>query len=316
MALPEQIPPQTLPLTYQDANGNYVIDMHWYLFLYGLWSQIAAQAAGSAVFDPGVAMAMADTDVAQVSADVAQVSANAAQAAATQALSETSALRAPSYVTLATSATLANERVLTGGTSNNIVITDGGPGSTVTVALTPDITGSALAMTIQPATPDASNSGGILTLQGALASGAGTVGGSVSVIGGDGPTGGFINLGGGNATGTVGDGGDFFMNAGIAGSVSGVPGSMFFAPGYGSGAGGSIRFTSGTNGTNVIHITDNGVSDQMGFFRATPVVQPTTATTSATFVANAGAAVNVASTFDGYKIDQVVKALRNLGLLA
>lgn len=53
-----------------------------------------------------------------------------------------------------------------------------------------------------------------------------------------------------------------------------------------------------------------------GFFGATPVAQPTTAGTAATFVANSGTAVNDASTFDGYTIKQVVKALRNLGLLA
>ena len=36
---------------------------------------------------------------------------------------------------------------------------------------------------------------------------------------------------------------------------------------------------------------------------------------AATFVANAGTAVNDASTFDGYTIRQVVAALRGLGLL-
>jgi hypothetical protein len=35
-----------------------------------------------------------------------------------------------------------------------------------------------------------------------------------------------------------------------------------------------------------------------------------------TFVANAGTAINDASTFDGYTMRHVVRALRNAGLLA
>jgi hypothetical protein len=43
--------------------------------------------------------------------------------------------------------------------------------------------------------------------------------------------------------------------------------------------------------------------------------QETTAVTAATFTANSGTAVNDASTFDGYTLKQIVKALRNLGIL-
>jgi hypothetical protein len=58
-------------------------------------------------------------------------------------------------------------------------------------------------------------------------------------------------------------------------------------------------------------------SQKLGFWNATPIVQPTTAVAEATFVENAGGtAVNVDSTFDGYTLQQVVKALRNAGLLA
>lgn len=55
---------------------------------------------------------------------------------------------------------------------------------------------------------------------------------------------------------------------------------------------------------------------KIGLWNATPIVQPTTAVAAATFVAGAGTAVNDASTFDGYTLKQVVKALRNIGLLA
>ncbi len=44
--------------------------------------------------------------------------------------------------------------------------------------------------------------------------------------------------------------------------------------------------------------------------------QETTGVTSATVVQNSGAGVNEATTFDGYTLAQVVKALRNLGVLA
>jgi len=57
-------------------------------------------------------------------------------------------------------------------------------------------------------------------------------------------------------------------------------------------------------------------SQKLGFWNATPIAQPTTAVAAAAFVASAGTAVNDASTFDGYTIKQVVKALRNEGLLA
>lgn len=57
-------------------------------------------------------------------------------------------------------------------------------------------------------------------------------------------------------------------------------------------------------------------TSKIAFWGATPIVQPTTAYAAATFVANAGTAVNDASTFDGYTMKQVVAALRGIGLLA
>lgn len=44
--------------------------------------------------------------------------------------------------------------------------------------------------------------------------------------------------------------------------------------------------------------------------------QETTAVTSAAFVSNSGTTVHETSTFDGYTLQQIVKALRNTGLLA
>ena len=54
----------------------------------------------------------------------------------------------------------------------------------------------------------------------------------------------------------------------------------------------------------------------IGVFGATPVAQPTTAGGSASFTVHTGTAINTGSTFDGYTLEQVVKALRDLGLLA
>jgi hypothetical protein len=68
-----------------------------------------------------------------------------------------------------------------------------------------------------------------------------------------------------------------------------------------------------TTGTKI----GTATSQKIGFYNATPVVQPTTGVAEAAFVENSGGtAVNVDSTFGGYTIQQVVKALQTLGLLA
>jgi hypothetical protein len=75
--------------------------------------------------------------------------------------------------------------------------------------------------------------------------------------------------------------------------------------------------------TNIAFNTSTGTkigtatSQKLSFYNSTPIVQPTTAVAEAAFVENAGGtAVNVDSTFGGYTIQQIVKALQNLGLLA
>jgi hypothetical protein len=67
-----------------------------------------------------------------------------------------------------------------------------------------------------------------------------------------------------------------------------------------------------TTGTKV----GTATSQKIGFWNATPIVQPTTAVAAATFVANTSGIANDTATFDGYTLGQVVKALRNAGLLA
>ena len=68
-----------------------------------------------------------------------------------------------------------------------------------------------------------------------------------------------------------------------------------------------------TTGTKI----GTATSQKIGFYNATPVVQPTTGVAEAAFVENSGGtAVNIDSTFGGYTIQQVVEALQTLGLLA
>lgn len=91
----------------------------------------------------------------------------------------------------------------------------------------------------------------------------------------------------------------------IAGGGAFIGGGMTFADTA------NITFNT-TTGTKI----GNGTTQKIGFWNVAPVAQPTTAVAAATFVAGAGTAVNDASTFDGYTLKQVVKALRNIGLLA
>lgn len=67
-----------------------------------------------------------------------------------------------------------------------------------------------------------------------------------------------------------------------------------------------------TTGTKI----GTATTQKLAFWNATPIVQPTTAVAAATFVANTSAIANDTATFDGYTIGQIVKALRNAGLLA
>jgi hypothetical protein len=69
-------------------------------------------------------------------------------------------------------------------------------------------------------------------------------------------------------------------------------------------------------GTTTGNKIGTATSQKMGFWNATPIVQPTTAVAAATLVGGGGTALTDTDTFDGYTIKQIVKALRNTGLLA
>ena len=67
-----------------------------------------------------------------------------------------------------------------------------------------------------------------------------------------------------------------------------------------------------STGTKIGRFTNN----KLAFWAATPIVQPTTAIAAATRAGGGGTALTDTDTYDGYTIMQVVKALRNEGLLA
>lgn len=75
--------------------------------------------------------------------------------------------------------------------------------------------------------------------------------------------------------------------------------------------GGKIAPTANTTGLYI----GGAATDKLSLWGVAPIVQPTTAISAATFVTNTSGIINDTATFDGYTIGQVVKALRNAGLL-
>jgi hypothetical protein len=57
-------------------------------------------------------------------------------------------------------------------------------------------------------------------------------------------------------------------------------------------------------------------TQKLSFWNATPIVQPTTAVAASTLTGGGGTNITDTDTFDGYTLKQIVKALRNAGLLA
>lgn len=116
----------------------------------------------------------------------------------------------------------------------------------------------------------------------------------------------------------TGNPGGISLTAGQSGG-SGTPGDIVTKNGFCTGStSGSTRLQD-SNGFDTVRVTDDNTgnpnSNELGFFGATPIYRPTTAFGTATFVQNSGNTVNDASTFDGYTLKQVVKALRSIGLL-
>lgn len=132
--------------------------------------------------------------------------------------------------------------------------------------------------------------------------------------GGDYPTGtakmkiwngGGISIGAGYAIYDPGAGSLAIETALAIGTASPTTNSLTFGEGRDIVAGTSTGTKIGT-----------ATSQKLGIWNATPIVQPTTGVAAASFTANTSGIADDTATFDGYTIGQVVKALRNIGLLA
>lgn len=95
----------------------------------------------------------------------------------TTATTNVTNLQAPQYVVLAADGNIANERVLTAG--SGISITDGGAGSTVTIAATGGGSGTVTSVDVAGGTTGLTTSGGPITTTGTI-----TLSGTLSVANG------------------------------------------------------------------------------------------------------------------------------------
>jgi hypothetical protein len=164
-------------------------------------------------------------------------------------------------------------------------------------------------------TSNSGATGGNLTFNtgGSTTGSAGSAIFNIAAGGGATSNGGGFQVIAGNA-GNNGNGGSVVINSGSSGG-SGLGGDFDFRCGYGAGGSGSMFFN--TDNFTIIQLTEDSTPvAQLGFFGVTPVIQPTTATTAATRVAVIGTVANIGDTYDGYTLAKVVRALRDLGILA
>lgn len=130
----------------------------------------------------------------------------------------------------------------------------------------------------------------------------------------------------GSAT-TSGAGGALTLNggSGIAGNSAGGAVTVQGGGGTGLSSGGNVTIEGGaglaygtinigTGATPAVNI--GAATKKIGLYAATAVVQATTGGAASTFAANTSGIANDTATWDSYTIGQVVKALRNIGILA
>ena len=82
----------------------------------------------------------------------------------------------------------------------------------------------------------------------------------------------------------------------------------------------AMTFRDGLNqvfGTTTGTKLGTSTSQKIGFWNATPIVQPTTAIAGAAFISGgAGSSIKTDDTFGGYTLQQIAAALKNIGILA
>jgi hypothetical protein len=123
----------------------------------------------------------------------------------------------------------------------------------------------------------------------------------------------------GAATNVLDVGGDSLFSA--AASTPATASARVHVVGSGTSSGTALLVTNSTP-TTIIKADNNqdlylgSSGGKVGFFAVTPIVRPTTAGAAATYVSGGGGTnIKTDDTFDGYSVQQVVRALKNLGLL-
>jgi len=124
-----------------------------------------------------------------------------------------------------------------------------------------------------------------------------------------------------NTTGATTFGGSIFRLGGTTNSFSAIKGNgpeIDFRLADDNGyckinAGG---FTSNIAGSKVIEAIAVSGAMGLGFYNAPAIIQPVTGGAAATYASVSGSEIKENDTFDGYTVGGVIKALRNLGLLA
>ena len=97
------------------------------------------------------------------------------------------------------------------------------------------------------------------------------------------------------------------------------PTAKLHVKGSGSTSATTALLVQNSLGTNLLEVKDDSsaaFNGNLGLFGTTPIAQPTTAVAASILGTGAGTGLTDLDTFDGYTLQQVVKALRNLGILA
>lgn len=84
----------------------------------------------------------------------------------------------------------------------------------------------------------------------------------------------------------------------------------------GNAANKNLLLVEEDGGVNILEVIEAAGVNKIGLFAAAPVAQATTGGAASTFAANTSLIANDTATWDGYTIGQIVKALRNIGILA
>ena len=113
--------------------------------------------------------------------------------------------------------------------------------------------------------------------------------------------------------------GDLVIRDDVTGGANVTPSARFHVIGGGTTSATTTFLVENNSNVNILEIND---AKEIGFFNTTPIGQPSSTGETVGFTAGAGTGVNDDSTFTGnvgataYRISDIVKHLKNLGLIA